>query len=143
MYRFSASALRCSFVAAAAALASLLAPAPVQAQQTAAYVVLTQVDARNFRLHLNNPDQQRTRIEVVQLRDDQPLFSTTTSAPAYGHRFNFGGLPSGRYAVVLRTDLATQRYTVVVRNTAEAAFSAVCLPTAAPAALNAPALAVN
>ena len=143
MYYFSASALRCSFVAAAAALTSLLATAPVQAQQTAAPAALTQVGTRSFCLRLNNPDQQRTRIEVVQLRDDQTLFSATTSAPAYGHRFDFGGLPSGRYAVVLRTGPATQRYTVVVRNTAEAAFSAVCLPAAAPAALVAPAVAVN
>ena len=143
MYRFSTSALRCSFVAAAAALTSLLAAAPVLALQAAAPVALTQVDARNFCLHLNNPGQQRTRIEVVQLRDDQTLFSASTSAPTYGHRFNFGGLPSGRYAVVLRTGPATQRYTVVVRNTAEAAFSAVCLPATAPAALVAPAVAVN
>ena len=132
---FAASALRASLVAA---VVSLVAAAPVQAQQAATPSSLTQIDASSFRLRLANAGQERTRIEVVQASNGQSLFSETTTAPAYGHRFNFNSLSAGSYAVVVRIGKATQQYNVLVSN----ANGLVCR-LVSPAVADTPALAAN
>ena len=132
---FTALALRASLVAA---FVSLVAAAPVQAQQAAAPGTLTQTAASSFRLHVANPGQERTHIEVLQSSNGQSLFSENTSAPAYGHRFDFNNLPAGSYAVVVRIGKATQQYNVLVSS----ANGGICR-LAAPVVSAAPALAAN
>ena len=129
---FSAAALRSAFVATAAAVVSLFAAAPVQAQ-AAAPAALSQIDASSFRVRLASPDQQRLAVQVVQASNEQVLFAQATTAPAYGHRLNFGTLPTGSYTVTLQVGRARTSYNVLVSNSLQGAVSAVCLP-AAPAA---------
>ena len=130
---FAASALRSSFVAAAAAVVSLFAAAPVQAQSGAAPAVLTQVSAGSFRERLANPGQPRLAVQVVQNSNGQVLFAQSTTAPAYGHRLDFGTLPTGSYAVVLQVGSTRTSYNILVNNNLQGALSVVCQPTA-PAA---------
>ena len=128
---FFASALRSSFVAAAAAVVSLFAAAPVQAQSGAAPAALTQVDARSFRVRLANPGQQRLAVQVTQNSNGQVLFAQSTTAPAYGHRLDFGTLPTGSYAVLLQVGSTRSSYNILVNNTLQGALSVVCQPAAA------------
>lgn len=127
---FTATALRSSLVATAAAVVSLFAAAPVQAQQAAVPAALTQVDASSFRVRLANPAQQRVAVQVVQTSNGQVIFAEATTAPAYGHRFNFGTLPTGSYAVTLQVGTARTSYNILVNNATHGIFSAVCQPTA-------------
>lgn len=128
MQFFAATALRSSFVAAAIAVVSLFAARPVQAQ-SAAPAALTQVDASSFRVRLANPAQERVAVQVVQTSNGQVLFAETTTAPAYGHRFNFGTLPTGSYALTLQVGRARTSYNVLVNNTTYGNLSVVCQPT--------------
>ena len=129
MNLFTASALRSVFVTAAAAVVSLFATAPVQAQ-SAAPAALTQVDASSFRVRLANPEQQHLTVQVVQNSNGQVIFTQTTTAPAYGHRLSFGTLPTGSYAVTLQVGRARTSYNVLVNQSLQGTVSAVCQPVA-------------
>ena len=126
-----ASARRFSFVVAAA-VASFFAAASVQAQEAAA-PALTQVAASSFRVRLANPTGQRLAVQVVQNSNGQEIFGASTTAPAYGHRLDFGTLPTGSYALTLQVGRARSTYNILVNNTLQGALSVVCQP-AAPAA---------
>ena len=126
-----ASARRFSLVTAAA-VASFFAAASVQAQEAAA-PALTQVAASSFRVRLANPTGQRLAVQVVQNSNGQVLFAQSTTAPAYGHRLDFGTLPTGSYAVVLQVGSTRTSYNILVNNNLQGALSVVCQP-AAPAA---------
>ena len=124
------AALRSAFVAAVAVV-SLFAAAPVQAQSAAP--ALTQATASSFRVRLANPDQQRVAVQVMQNSNGQVIFAQSTSAPAYGHRLDFGTLPTGSYALTLQVGRARTSYNILVNNSLQGVVSAVCRPVA-PAA---------
>lgn len=134
------SNLRASFVTAAAALALCVAAAPAAQAQAAASVQLVPATFGSFQVRIANPAQEAGRVQVVQLNNDQVLFSEATQAPAYGHRFGFGTLPAGSYAVLVQLGTAHYRYAVQVRNNGQGMLSVTCptaTPAAAPAALTA------
>ena len=70
--------------------------------QTSGAISLTQVGPTALRLRLENPTAGAGRVQVVRLRSGQTLFADTYSGPAYGHRFDFDHVPSGRYLVQMQ-----------------------------------------
>ena len=126
------ASFRALFAAAVALALPLMAAPTAQAQQVAP-VQLVQAGASSFQVRIANPGQEPGRVQVVQLSTDQVLFSEATTAPAYGHRFGFGTLPSGSYAVLVQVGAARYRYAVQVRNQGTGLLSVTC-PTATPAA---------
>lgn len=67
--------------------------------QTSGAISLTQVAPTALRLRIENPTALVGRVQVVRLRGGQTLFAETYPGPAYGHRFDFSQVPSGRYLV--------------------------------------------
>ena len=107
------------------AIAGLAAATPAQAQQAPSPVRLTQVDHENLRLRIDNPSQQASRVEVIHLNTGQPLFTESYADAAYGHRFNFHGLPTGRYAMLLKVGPDRYKYTIQVADGPEGQTVAV------------------
>ncbi|KUG05849.1 hypothetical protein [Solirubrum puertoriconensis] len=95
-------------------LGGALAAAPVQAApgQSVQPVALERVDAVSFRVRISNPAAQQGQVQVLSLASGKTLFSENYAAPAYGHRFNFGVLPAGRYAIVVKAGEQQYRYTL-------------------------------
>ena len=67
-----------------------------------------------MRVHIENAAQQPSRVEVVQLASGQTLYYETYRTAAYGHRFDFDGVPVGRYLVRFKVGRNRYRYTVQV-----------------------------
>jgi hypothetical protein len=76
-------------------------------------ITLTQVASASLRLRLENPTALAGRVQVVRLRSEQTLFTEAYSGPAYGHRFDFDQVPSGRYLVWVQA--GSQVYRCLVR----------------------------
>jgi hypothetical protein len=70
--------------------------------QTPRAIRLTQVAPASLRLRLDNPTVLAGRVQVVRLRNGQTLFTEPYTGPAYGHRFDFDHVPSGRYLVYIQ-----------------------------------------
>jgi hypothetical protein len=90
--------LRCLSVVA---LCARVTPAPAQKPGA---ISLTQVPPASLRLRLENATAVAGRVQVVRLRSGQTLFYESYSGPAYGHRFDFDHVPSGRYLVYVQAD---------------------------------------
>ncbi|GAB2781443.1 hypothetical protein HNQ93_001214 [Hymenobacter luteus] len=80
-------------------VAALCAGATFARAQTTGAISLTQVAPAALRLRIENPGAQAGSVQVVRLRSGQTLFTETYTIPAYGHRFDFSQVPSGRYLV--------------------------------------------
>jgi hypothetical protein len=82
--------------------AALWAGATSASAQTGDAVSLIKSAPAALRLRITNPAALTGRVQVVRLSTGQTLFTETYSAPAYGHRFDFSHVPSGRYLVWLQ-----------------------------------------
>ncbi len=83
--------------------------------QTSGAISLTQVAPASLRLRIENPTALAGRVQVVRLRSGQTLFTETYTGPAYGHRFDFDQVPSGRYLVWLQAGGQVHRCLVRVQ----------------------------
>lgn len=83
--------------------------------QTSGAISLTQVAPTALRLRIENPTALVGRVQVVRLRGGQTLFAETYTVPAYGHRFDFSQVPSGRYLVRLQAGGTVHRCLVRVQ----------------------------
>jgi len=92
----------------------LAAAHPAQAQQTAS-VTISSPDAESIRVRIDNATGQPGRVQVLSLGSGQVLFNQAYDAPAYGHRFNFRTLPTGRYLLLLHAAGTEYRYTLQVQ----------------------------
>lgn len=101
---------------------ALCAGAPSALAQTSGFISLTQVAPASLRLRLENPTALAGRVQVVRLHSGQTLFTETYPGPAYGHRFDFDHVPSGRYLVWLRAGGQVHRCLVRVRTRDQASF---------------------
>ncbi len=70
--------------------------------QTSGAISLTQVAPTALRLRIENPTAWAGSVQVVRLHTGQTLFTETYPGPAYGHRFDFDQVPSGRYLMRLQ-----------------------------------------
>ncbi|AYA37859.1 hypothetical protein D3Y59_12885 [Hymenobacter oligotrophus] len=93
------------------ALGGALAASPVQALPGQP-VSVERVDEVSFRVRISNPGLQPGQVQVVSLSSGKTLFSETYADATYGHRFNFGVLPAGRYALVVKAGAQQYRYTL-------------------------------
>jgi hypothetical protein len=78
-------------------------------------ISLTQVAPASLRLRLDNPTALAGRVQVVRLCNGQTLFTEPYSGPAYGHRFDFDQVPSGRYLVQIQAGGQVHRCLVRVQ----------------------------
>jgi hypothetical protein len=83
--------------------------------QTSGAISLTQVAPASLRLRLDNPTTLAGRVQVVRLRTGQTLFTESYPGLAYGHRFDFDHVPSGRYLVWIQAGEQLQRCLVRVQ----------------------------
>lgn len=94
---------------------TLCAGAPSALAQKPGAVSLTWVAPTALRLRIDNPTALAGRVQVVRLRSGQTLFTETYTAPAYGHRFDFDQVPSGRYLVWMQAGGQVHRCLVQVQ----------------------------
>ncbi|MBX0293019.1 hypothetical protein K3G63_21425 [Hymenobacter sp. HSC-4F20] len=92
---------------------TLCAGATSALAQASGAISLTQVAPTALRLRIENPTALPGSVQVVRLSSRQTLFSETYTVPAYGHRFDFRHVPSGRYLV--RLQAGGQVYRCLVR----------------------------
>ena len=86
--------------------------------QTVDAITFTQASPTALRLRIATATPRAGRVQVVRLSTGQTLFAETYDAPAYGHRFDFGRAPSGRYLVRLQSGASLHRCVVQVRTRA-------------------------
>lgn len=96
-------------------LGALCAGATPALAQTSGAISLTQVAPASLRLRLDNSTALAGRVQVVHLHGGQTLFSEPYTGSAYGHRFDFDHVPSGRYLVWIQAGDQIQRCLVRVR----------------------------
>lgn len=92
-----------------------------QAQKPRA-ISLTQVAPASLRLRLDNPTALAGCVQVVRLCNGQTLFSEPYSGPAYGRRFDFDQVPSGRYLVQMQAGDQVHRCLVRVQTRDQGSF---------------------
>lgn len=85
------------------------------AQTSGGAISLTQVAPTALRLRVDNPTALAGSVQVVRLSSGQILFAETYPGPAYGHRFDFNQVPSGRYLVRLQAGGQVHRCLVRVQ----------------------------
>ncbi|MGI4874990.1 MAG: hypothetical protein ACRYFX_27865 [Janthinobacterium lividum] len=95
-------------------LAGVSLAGPALAQTTPPPVRVTQAASQSLRVRIDNPRQLRGTVQVLRLANGQPLFEESYTAAAYGHRFDFDGVPAGRYALLLKVGSDRYRYVVQV-----------------------------
>jgi hypothetical protein len=83
--------------------------------QTSGAISFTQVTPTALRLRIKNPTARVGSVQVVRLRSGQTLFAETYTAAAYGHRFDFNQVPSGRYLVWMQAGGTVHRCLVRVQ----------------------------
>jgi hypothetical protein len=83
--------------------------------QTSEAISLTQVAPASLRLRLDNPTALAGRVQGVRLHGGQTLFTEPYTGSAYGHRFDFDHVPSGRYLVYIQAGDQVQRCLVRVQ----------------------------
>jgi hypothetical protein len=76
---------------------------------------VSQTDSESLRVRIDNPAALACQVRVIQLSSGESLFYEASQTPAYGHRFNFRQVPTGRYALVLRVGPNRYRYTIEVQ----------------------------
>ena len=103
-------------------IVALCAGAPAALAQPSGSISLTQVAPASLRLRLENPAALTGRVQVVRLSSGQTLFTEPYLGPAYGHRFDFDHVPSGRYLVWLRAGDQVHRCLVRVQTRAQGSF---------------------
>jgi hypothetical protein len=101
---------------------ALCAGATSALAQTSGAISLTQVAPTSLRLRLENPTALAGRVQVVRLRSGQTLFTETYTGPAYGHRFDFDHVPSGRYLVYMQVGDQVHRCLVRVQTRNQDSF---------------------
>ncbi|MGY3089837.1 hypothetical protein ACVWYF_002885 [Hymenobacter sp. UYAg731] len=95
---------------------ALLGGAGAAQAQTAPSVTAKQGDAQGLWLSVENPTQQRMQMQVVSLAHRVCLVNEVNHRAAYGSKLNFGGVPAGQYAVLLRVGRERYRYSVDVQS---------------------------
>ena len=100
----------------------LCAGGPSALAQPSGGISLTQVASASLRLRLENPTALAGRVQVVRLHSGQTLFTEPYLGPAYGHRFDFDHVPSGRYLVWLQAGDQVHRCLVRVRTRNQGSF---------------------
>lgn len=103
-----------SFLCLLSVVALVASTTPALAQASGA-ISLTQVAPASLRLRLKNPTALAGRVQVVRLSSGQTLFTETYPGLAYGHRFDFDHVPSGRYLVYIEAGDQVQRCLVQVQ----------------------------
>jgi hypothetical protein len=83
--------------------------------QVAGAISLTQVAPASLRLRLEHPTALAGRVQVVRISNGQTLFTETYPGLAYGHRFDFDHVPSGRYLMWIQAGDQVQRCLVRVQ----------------------------
>ncbi|WP_210515472.1 hypothetical protein [Hymenobacter terricola] len=106
--------VRTGLVGTAVMLGAVAWSSPAQAQQ-ARPVHAKQGDAESLWLTIENPVQERMQVRVMQLSSNICLSAEVNHQPSYGCKLNFGKLPAGEYAVVLRVGHERYRYAVQVQ----------------------------
>jgi hypothetical protein len=101
---------------------ALCAGATSAQAQTSGAISLTQVAPASLRLRIDNPTALAGRVQVVRLRSGQTLFTETYTGPAYGHRFDFDHVPSGRYLVYMQAGDQVHRCLVRVQTRNQDSF---------------------
>ena len=96
-------------------VAALCAGTTSALAQSSGAISLTQVAPASLRLRLDNPTALAGRVQVVRLRSGQTLFTEAYTGSAYGHRFDFDQVPSGRYLVWLQAGGQVHRCLVRVQ----------------------------
>ena len=81
---------------------ALCAGATSARAQTSEIISLTRVAPTALRLRIENLTALAGSVQVVRLSSGQTLFTETCTGLAYGHRFDFNQVPSGRYLVRLQ-----------------------------------------
>jgi hypothetical protein len=104
------------------ALAVLGSIGSAQAQE-ASSVKIKQGDAQNLLLTVENPQQQRMRMEVFSVVNHAVLVNEVNHRPSYGSTLNFNGVPAGLYTVTLRVGRERYRYNVQVANQPQTTIS--------------------
>ncbi|WP_139922801.1 hypothetical protein [Hymenobacter sp. DG01] len=99
----------------ALSVAVLCAGATFARAQTSGAISLAQVAPAALRLRIENPSAWAGSVQVVRLSSGQTLFTETYTVPAYGHRFDFSQVPSGRYLVWVQAGGTVHRCLVRVR----------------------------
>ena len=94
---------------------------PATAQQVLATGVVTVCGPASLRLRVANPDSLLGCVSVVRVATGQVLF-TSTYRTAYGHRFDFAGVPAGTYLMRLRLGRTRTRYRVQMGKQAQLTF---------------------
>jgi len=85
-------------------------------------ISLTQVAPASLRLRFENSTSLAGRVQVVRLHGGQTLFTEPYTGSAYGHRFDFDHVPSGRYLVFLQTGDQVHRCMVWVQTRGQESF---------------------
>jgi hypothetical protein len=107
----STSALRALLLGGLAVLGT----AGTAMAQSAPSVKAVQGDGQALWLTVENPNQERMRLDVLCLKHDTFLTSETNRQASYGSKLNFGEVPAGKYAVLLHVGREHYRYNVEVR----------------------------
>ncbi|MBF9143649.1 hypothetical protein [Hymenobacter properus] len=115
----STSALRALLLGGLAVLGT----AGAALAQDAPSVKAKQADGQALWLTVENPKQDRMRLDVVCLTHDTCLMTETNRKPSYGSQLNFRDVPAGKYAVMLRVGREHYRYNVEVRKGQETTIS--------------------
>jgi hypothetical protein len=103
-------------------VAALCASATSALAQTSGAISLTQVAPASLRLRLDNPTALAGRVQVMRLHGGQTLFTEPYTGPAYGHRFDFDHVPSGRYLVWMQAGDQVHRCLVRVQTRKQGSF---------------------
>ena len=101
---------------------ALCTGAPATLAQPSGSISLTQVAPASLRLRLENSTALAGRVQVVRLHSGQTLFTEPYFGPAYGHRFDFDHVPSGRYLVWLQAGDQVHRCLVRVQTQDQGSF---------------------
>ena len=94
---------------------ALCAGATSALAQSSGTIRLTQVAPTALRLRIDNSTASAGSVQVVRLSSGQTLFTETYPGPAYGHRFDFSHVPSGRYLVWMQAGGTMHRCLVRVQ----------------------------
>jgi len=103
-------------------VAALCAGATSALAQTSGAISLTQVAPASLRMRLDNPTALAGRVQVVRLYGGQTLFTEPYTGAAYGHRFDFDHVPSGRYLVWMQAGDQVHRCLVRVQTRKQGSF---------------------
>ena len=85
------------------------------AAQQPQWVQSKQADAQTLLLTIDNPELKIMQMQVVNLGTNGCLADERSRKPSYGCKLNFGTLPAGQYAVLLRVGRERYRYNVQVQ----------------------------